>query len=272
MLAATSLGLPTVIHEQNAMLGRANRLLAPRVSAIATSFADVQGIKPADRAKAVLTGNPVRPGIRALRDNAYPALAGDGPIYILVTGGSQGATVFSDVVPAALDRLPDDMRRRLRVSQQCRPEDLERVRAAYAGKDIRVDLASFFGDMPDRLLHAHLVICRSGASTVAELTTAGRPAILVPYPHAMDDHQTLNAHAIEAAGGAVCVSQLDFTPETLAARLKLLFAQPQQLARMAEKAHASGHRDAAANLAILVAGLLAGGNGTNGTPNTEKAA
>lgn len=269
MLAASSLGVPTVIHEQNALLGRANRLLAGRVSAIATSFETVGGIKASDRAKVVMTGNPVRPGIRALRDNAYPALAGDGPIYVLVTGGSQGATVFSDVVPAALDRLPEDMRKRLRVSQQCRPEDIERVRAAYAGTDIRVDLASFFGDMPERLLHAHLVICRSGASTVAELTTAGRPAILVPYPHAMDDHQTLNARAIEAQGGAVCVPQLDFTPETLAARLKLLLAQPQQLARMAEKAHAGGHRDAAANLAILVAGLLAGGNGHH---HTEKAA
>ena len=272
MLAASSLGVPTVIHEQNALLGRANRLLAPRVSAIATSFDNVVGIKPADRAKTVLTGNPVRPGIRSLRDNAYPALAGDGPIYLLVTGGSQGATIFSDVVPAAFDRLPDEMRRRLRVSQQCRPEDIERVRAAYAGTDIRVDLASFFGDMPERLLHAHLVICRSGASTVAELTTAGRPAILVPYPHAMDDHQTMNARAIEAQGGAICVPQLDFTPETLAARLKLLFAQPQQLTRMAEKAHASGHRDAAANLAILVAGLLSGSNGKSGSNDTEKAA
>ena len=164
MLAASSLGVPTVIHEQNALLGRANRLLAPRVSAIATAFDTVIGIKPGDKAKTVLTGNPVRPGIRALRDNAYPALAGDGPIYLLVTGGSQGATIFSDVVPAALDRLPDEMRRRLRVSQQCRPEDIERVRAAYAGTDIRVDLASFFSDMPERLLHAHLVICRSAAS------------------------------------------------------------------------------------------------------------
>ncbi|HEY4133947.1 MAG TPA: undecaprenyldiphospho-muramoylpentapeptide beta-N-acetylglucosaminyltransferase [Alphaproteobacteria bacterium] len=272
MLAASSLGVPTLIHEQNALLGRANRLLAPRVSAIATAFGSVAGVKPRDRAKIVLTGNPVRAGIRALRDNAYPALAGDGPIYLLVTGGSQGATVFSDVVPAALDRLPDEMRRRLRVSQQCRPEDIERVRAAYAGTDIRVDLASFFTDMPERLLNAHLVICRSGASTIAELTTAGRPALLVPYPHAMDDHQTLNARAVEAQGGAVAVPQLDFTPETLAARLKLLFAQPQHLARMAEKAHASGHRDAAANLAILVAGLLAGSNGKNGHHTTEKAA
>jgi UDP-N-acetylglucosamine--N-acetylmuramyl-(pentapeptide) pyrophosphoryl-undecaprenol N-acetylglucosamine transferase len=258
MLAAASLGIPTVIHEQNALLGRANRLLAPRVRAIATAFADVGGMKPADRNKAVMTGNPVRPGVRALRDQPYPQLTGDSPIHVLVTGGSQGATVFSDVVPAALSRLPDAVRRRLRVSQQARAEDIERARAAYGRTDIAVELATFFSDIPERLARAHLVICRSGASTIAELTTAGRPAILVPYPHAMDDHQTLNAKALEAAGAAHVIAQPDFTAETLTARPKLLFAQPPTLARMASHARDYGQQDAAANLATLVIGLLPG--------------
>lgn len=256
MLAAVSLGIPTVIHEQNALLGRANRLLAPRVRAIATAFAKVGGMKPTDRSKAVMTGNPVRPGVRSLRGQAYPSLAGDSPIHVLITGGSQGATVFSDVVPAALARLSDALRKRLRISQQCRAEDIERARAAYAKTDIAVELATFFNDIPQRLAQAHLVICRSGASTLAELTTAGRPAILVPYPHAMDDHQTVNAKALEAAGAAHVIAQPDFTAETLTARLKLLFAQPPTLARMAKHAHDYGQQDAAANLAALVISLL----------------
>lgn len=267
MLAAASLGIPTVIHEQNALLGRANRLLAPRVHAIATAFAQVSGLRPADKGKAVMTGNPVRPGVRSLRSQAYPALTSDSPIHLLITGGSQGATVFSDVVPAALARLSDALRKRLRVSQQCRPEDIERARAAYARTQIAVELATFFHDIPQRLAQSHLVICRSGASTLAELTTAGRPAILVPYPHAMDDHQTVNAKALEAAGAAHVIAQPDFTPEMLMARLKLLFAQPPTLARMAKHAHDYGQQDAAANLANLVIGLLAG----NGAPQ-ERAA
>ena len=262
MLAAASLGIPTVIHEQNALLGRANRLLAPRVRAIATAFAEVGGMNATDRNKAVMTGNPVRPGVRALRGQSYPTLAGNSPIHVLITGGSQGATVFSDVVPAALARLSDALRRRLRISQQCRAEDIERARAAYDKTDINVELATFFSDIPARLAQAHLVICRSGASTIAELTTAGRPAILVPYPHAMDDHQTVNAKALEAAGAAYIIAQADFTSETLTARLKLLFAQPQTLARMAQHAHDHGQQDAAANLASLVIGLLSS-NGAN---------
>jgi UDP-N-acetylglucosamine--N-acetylmuramyl-(pentapeptide) pyrophosphoryl-undecaprenol N-acetylglucosamine transferase len=258
MMAAASLGIPTIIHEQNALLGRANRLLAPRVRAIATAFAEVGGMKPGDRGKAVMTGNPVRPGVRQLRNQPYPSLTSDSPIHLLITGGSQGATVFSDVVPAALARLPEPLRGRVRISQQCRAEDIERARSAYSGTDIQVELATFFSDIPERLARAHLVICRSGASTIAELTTAGRPAILVPYPHAMDDHQTVNAKAIEAAGAAHVIAQPDFTAETLTARLKLLFAQPQTLARMAQHAHDYGQQDAAANLASLVISLLPG--------------
>ena len=271
LLAAASLGIPTIIHEQNAYLGRANRLLAPRVRAIATAFAEVSGMKPEDRNKAVMTGNPVRAPVRALRDQPYPSLSLDAPIHLLITGGSQGATVFSDVVPTALARLPEPLRKRLRVSQQARAEDIERARAAYAATDIRVELATFFSDIPQRLAQAHLVICRSGASTIAELTTAGRPAILVPYPHAMDDHQTVNAKALEASGAAIVIAQQDFTPETLSARLKLLIAQPQTLARMAQYAHDYGQRDAAANLAALVIGLLPNG-AHNGNGKREEAA
>lgn len=275
MLAASTLGIATVIHEQNALLGRANRFLAPRVRAIATAFANVGGMKPEERAKAVMTGNPVRAPVRALRDLPYPALSNESPIHLLITGGSQGATVFSDVVPAALNKLSESLRRRLRVSQQCRAEDIERARAAYANSDIAVELATFFSDIPQRLAQAHLVICRSGASTTAELTTAGRPAILVPYPHAMDDHQTMNAKAIESAGGAITIAQADFTADTLTARLKLLFAQPPTLARMASHARDYGTADAAANLADLVIRLLPAQNGNgdgDGNSRREEAA
>ena len=255
MWAATGLRIPTVIHEQNALMGRANRLLASRVTAIATSFPEVAGIKPADRAKAVMTGNPVRSAVRALRDTPYVAPGPQGAIRILVTGGSQGATVFATVVPQALERLPDEIRRRIEVSQQARPEDVNAVRAAYAKSGIRAEVAPFFGDLASRLGATHLFIGRAGASTIAEITCAGRPAILVPYPHAADDHQTANARALDSAHAAILMPQPDFVAETLASRLKLLLGHPPNLARLAEAAKALGTADAAGNLAILVAGL-----------------
>ncbi|MFM2128903.1 MAG: undecaprenyldiphospho-muramoylpentapeptide beta-N-acetylglucosaminyltransferase [Pseudomonadota bacterium] len=256
MLAATSLAVPTVVHEQNALLGRANRLLAPRVTAIATSFAEVQRIREADRAKVVLTGNPVREAVRSLRDVPYSEPRRGAPLHLLVTGGSQGASVFARVVPEAIARLPDDLRVRIHVTQQARPEDLEQVRASYARMNQTAEVESFFTDLAARLGRAHLVVCRAGASTCAEITCAGRPAILVPYPSAADDHQTANARAVAASGGAELVAEPAFSPETLAARLKLMIEQPGRLTQMAAAARAAGHKDAAANLAILVMNLV----------------
>jgi UDP-N-acetylglucosamine--N-acetylmuramyl-(pentapeptide) pyrophosphoryl-undecaprenol N-acetylglucosamine transferase len=256
MAAAALAGIPTAIHEQNAVLGRANRLLAGRVRRIATSFAEVAHVESRLAPKLVHTGMPVRAAVLAQRDTAYPALDAGGPIHLLVLGGSQGARILSEVVPAALARLPEALRARIHIAQQCRPEDLEAVRRAYDGTGIRATLDSFFADVPERLAAAHLVIARAGASTVAELTTLGRPAILVPYPFAIDDHQTANAHAVEESGGAWLMQQDGFTPETLAARLDSLFAQPETLARTARCARNAGRPDAAEALADLVTGLI----------------
>ncbi len=258
LLAATSLKLPTLIHEQNAYLGRANRLLAPRVTAIATSFPEVARINEAYHAKTHLTGNPVRPAVRALRDLPYRPPAGEAEIHLLVTGGSQGAHIFSEVVPAALALLDDGLRARIRLAQQCRPEDLDAVADSYREMGLEAEIRPFFEDLAERLGRAHLVICRSGASTVAELTVAGRPAILVPYAHAADDHQSFNARAVAAQGGAEVMSEAEFTPEALAARLTELLARPETLAAMAGAARAAGHADAAEALARLTVGLIRG--------------
>ncbi|MBN2752021.1 MAG: UDP-N-acetylglucosamine--N-acetylmuramyl-(pentapeptide) pyrophosphoryl-undecaprenol N-acetylglucosamine transferase, partial [Rhodospirillaceae bacterium] len=254
MVAGIWRGTPTVIHEQNAVLGRANRLLASRVSRIATSFAEVAAL-PKD-AHVEMVGMPVRPAIAALTEVPFPPLDATGPIAILVLGGSQGATVLSEVVPTALKALPEALKSRIRLSQQCRPADIEHVRAAYANSGLSVDLKSFFDDVPERLTRAHLVISRAGASTVAELTAAGRPAILVPYPHAIDDHQTANAQAIAETGGAWLMPQDVFTPDTLRARVESLFTQPRCLEGAAACARAAGRANAASNLADLVMTLL----------------
>ena len=271
MVAARRTGLPTILHEQNAILGRANRLLAPRVVRIATSFPVVGGVRDEDAGKVVLTGNPVRPDIAAQRNSPYaPPHDRTAPIRILVLGGSQGARILSDVVPAALAKLADG--RRLSITQQCRAEDLDRVRAAYHEYGLHAELAAFFDDMGQRLGAAHLVICRAGASTVAELTAAGRPAILVPYPHATDDHQTANAQAIEDAGGGWVMSQDAFTAELLAARLDSLFGEAETLDTAAARARAAGLPAAADRLADQVELLLgANGDGTGDDGRREAA-
>ncbi|KIL96800.1 UDP-N-acetylglucosamine--N-acetylmuramyl-(pentapeptide) pyrophosphoryl-undecaprenol N-acetylglucosamine transferase [Paramagnetospirillum magnetotacticum MS-1] len=256
MAAAALAGIPTAIHEQNAVLGRANRLLAGHVRRIATSFAEVSHVEPKLTQKLVHTGMPVRAGILACRDTAYAEIGATGPIELLVLGGSQGARILSEVVPAALARLPEPLRTRIRISQQCRPEDLDAVRRAYEGTGIDATLESFFADVPERLAGAHLVIARAGASTVAELTTLGRPAILVPYPFAIDDHQTANAHAAEDCGGAWLMQQDSFSPESLADRLQSLFTHPEALTRTAACARNVGRPDAAEALADLVVGLI----------------
>jgi UDP-N-acetylglucosamine--N-acetylmuramyl-(pentapeptide) pyrophosphoryl-undecaprenol N-acetylglucosamine transferase len=267
MMAATRLGIPTLIHEQNALLGRANRMLAPHVSAIAISFPEVAGIEPEDEDKVRLTGNPVRQSVRALAETPYPPLTSSGPIHLLVLGGSQGAAVFSEVIPETLSLLTKELRARLRISQQCRPEDIDKVAAAYDRLRLKAELATFFDDVPERISQAHCVISRAGASTTAELAVAGRPAILVPYPHAAGDHQTLNARAIETAGAALVMPESNFTPQTLSARLKLLLGNPIDLNRMAERASAFGRINAAATLADLVIGMCPAGGQETPAPN-----
>jgi UDP-N-acetylglucosamine--N-acetylmuramyl-(pentapeptide) pyrophosphoryl-undecaprenol N-acetylglucosamine transferase len=252
VLAATQLRIPTAMHEQNAVLGRANRLLARRVNAIATSFPDVKFLGPELRDRVTITGNPVRPGIRALRSSSYVPPGPAERFRILVVGGSQGASIFSKVVPAAAAILAPPLRERLEIAQQARAEDLDAARAAYAALGMNVDLRPFFDDVPARLAAAHLVICRSGASTVAELATVGRPAILVPYPHATDDHQTANARALSALGGGWVAPNAEFNAMSLAERLSALLADPTPLTRAAAAAHEAGRPDAAERLAGLV--------------------
>jgi UDP-N-acetylglucosamine--N-acetylmuramyl-(pentapeptide) pyrophosphoryl-undecaprenol N-acetylglucosamine transferase len=258
MIAARRARLPTLIHEQNAVLGRANALLAPGAGRIATSFASVAGMRDRDAGKSTHTGNPVRAAIAALRERGYAGP--DSEVFaILVLGGSQGARVLSDVVPAALAALPEASRRRLRVVQQCRKEDIERVRLAYWGHHIRAELATFFDDVPDRLGAAHVVICRAGASTVAELVEVGRPAVLVPYRFATDDHQRANASAVAEAGGGWMMVEDEFTPAALARRINELIEDPARLVRAAAQCAALRRGHAAALLADEVEGLLGPG-------------
>ena len=256
LVASGRLGIPSVLHEQNAVLGRANRMLARRAAAIATSFPRTERI-PHDRAGLVThVGNPVRSAIAALRGAQYDPPAPEGPFRLLVTGGSQGARIFAEIVPGAIAALPQTLRGRIEVCQQCRPEDLAGVERSYAEADIVARLAPFFEDMPARLGEAHLVICRAGASTIAELAAAGRPAILVPLPIAADDHQSANGRALVAAGAAVMIAQQSFKSARLAQELETLMAEPAELARRAAAAQRFARPDAARSLADLVEGLI----------------
>jgi UDP-N-acetylglucosamine--N-acetylmuramyl-(pentapeptide) pyrophosphoryl-undecaprenol N-acetylglucosamine transferase len=249
---------PVILHEQNAILGRANRFLARHATVLALSFAGTARVPR--QVHRIVTGNPVRPAVMVLSQSGYEAPAGPrhdgsiagGSIRLLVLGGSLGARVFSDVVPGALALLPAAMRARLHVTQQCRAEDLDRVRTAYAAGEISAELAPFFPDIAERLRTAHLVIARAGASTVAELAVAGRPSILVPLPGAIDDHQTANARALADAGGAWVMPQSGFTAAALSARLNELLPDPAALAGAASFARLVARPDAAAVLANVV--------------------
>lgn len=252
LLAATGSGVPSVVHEQNAVLGRVNRLLAGRVDAIATSYPQVQRLKPKFKDKVHLVGNPVREEVLALRDQDFPPFTEEGLLRVLVTGGSQGASVLSDVVPDGLAMLPPALRNRLQVTQQCRPEDLERVRERYANHDIPAELGTYFEDMHERLADAHLFIGRAGASTIAELTAVGRPAILVPLPIATDDHQAANTGEIVKAGGARMIRQDKFTPKELAKQIQALAKNPSSLGNAAHGAWNCGRPKAAKDLADLI--------------------
>lgn len=252
VLAAGGRGVPVVLHEQNAVIGRANRMLARQATAIATCFEVVEKIPAADRRKVALVGNPVREAIKGVRESGPAPLSENGSREILVTGGSQGASAFADLIPAAVALLPDSLRARLRIAQQARPNEVDAVIAAYEDMGVDADVRRFFDDMPARLRAAHLLICRSGASTVAENTVAGRPALLIPYPSAIDDHQTANARAIEDAGGAVVLPQHALTPQSLSDLLAELLDDTARLTAMTEAARAYGRPDAVEDLAALV--------------------
>ena len=256
VLAATLRRIPTLIHEQNAVMGRANRLLAPRVRAIATGFALER--EPMLAGKATRTGNPVRQAVIAAAATPYVAPQPGAPLRLVAFGGSQGARIMADVVPAAIERLARDLRARLSVVQQARPEDLARVEEIYARAGVAAEVAPFFSDLPARIAAAHLVVSRSGASTVAELAAIGRPAILVPLPHALDQDQAANAGVLAAAGGALALRQDDFTPQRLAAEIGALASAPQKLVAMAAAARSQGAVDAAERLADLVLRTIGG--------------
>lgn len=258
VLAGAHLGLKVVLHEQNAVLGRANRGLARYAHSICTSFKDVDALPTRLKAEIVVTGNPVRVAVAALGERPYPTAETESRLTLLVTGGSQGAVVFNELVPAAIALLPEALRRKLFVVQQVPGDALDKVAAAYDASGVAHDLRAFFEDLPERLAAAQLVISRAGASTVSELANAGRPAIMVPYPSATDDHQTRNAQALCEVGGGWLMPQKSLTAESLCERLRSLLTTPALLSQAAAAAHAGAHRDAAKKLADTV---LAKGNG-----------
>ncbi len=251
--AAVLLGLPRMIHEQNGVLGRVNRLFARRVAVVAC------GVWPTDLptgANGVHVGNPVRAAVLARAGAPYVA-PGDHPMSVLVMGGSQGARILSDVVPAAIAALPDTLRTGLRVYHQARDEDRDRVTSFYADHRIEVEVQPFFHDVPARMSEAQLVISRAGASSIADLSVIGRPSILIPYAAAAGDHQTANARGLVAAGAAILMPESALTPETLAAQMTNILDNPDAAAQMSRAALAAGIPDAAGRLAVLV-GELAG--------------
>jgi UDP-N-acetylglucosamine--N-acetylmuramyl-(pentapeptide) pyrophosphoryl-undecaprenol N-acetylglucosamine transferase len=252
LLAASSMRIPTVLHEQNAVIGRVNRLLAGEAEAIGVAYDQIDRLKPKYGRKTILVGNPVREEIARLGELPFPAFDEFAPLKILVTGGSQGATILSQVVPEGLGKLEPSLRRRLQVVQQCRPDDIERVRKQYADLGIPAELMTYIEDMADKLADCHLMIGRAGASTIAELTAAGRPAILVPFAAATDDHQTANAREMVKAGGARSIKQDNFTPDILARQIEALAMDPVALNNAAARALSVGRPHAARDLADLV--------------------
>lgn len=258
MMAASHLGIRTAIHEQNAVLGRANRLMASRVDRIALSFDETDGLRPKDQDKALRTGNPVRPEIAALSGRPFTPPGPEDRLNLLIVGGSQGAQILGEAVPAALTGLSQELRNRLSVDQQTRAEQLDAVKAAYQSAGIRADVRSFFDDMPERLARAHLIIGRAGASTMAEVATVGLPAILIPYAYAIDDHQAANAARLSDAGGGWAIPQMDVTPADLGRRLEQLLANPSVLSAAAQASARTGIPDATVRLANLVESLATG--------------
>jgi UDP-N-acetylglucosamine--N-acetylmuramyl-(pentapeptide) pyrophosphoryl-undecaprenol N-acetylglucosamine transferase len=251
LAAGAMVGATTLIHEQNAVMGRANRFLAPRVTAIATGF-PIHGLAAVLAEKATHVGNPVRAIVTEAAAVPFASLNGEGRLRLLVFGGSQGARIMADVVPAAVALLPDDKRRRLAVTQQVRVEDMARVEAAYASAGVTPDARPFFSDLPRRIAESHLVVARAGASTVAELAVIGRPSILVPLPGALDQDQAANAATLGAIDAATVILQPEFTPKRLAQEIAARLDAPERLTKAAEAAKSAGIADAAERLAALV--------------------
>lgn len=254
VLAAAHLGLRVIIHEQNSVMGRANRFLASRARAICTSFKRLEGLDPDSQSKVTVTGNPVRSAIIEIGRRPFAVPNEGDPLRLLVVGGSQGALAFNELIPAAIAKLPETVRRRLTVQQQVPGQAQQEVADCYETAGVSHDVAPFFADIPERLAAAHLVIARAGASTVAELAAAGRPAILVPFPRAVDDHQTHNAQALSEVGGGWLMPQSALTPENLAERLRSLLEAPALLARAASCAQSAAYPKAAVRLAAVVCG------------------
>ncbi|MEO6198414.1 MAG: undecaprenyldiphospho-muramoylpentapeptide beta-N-acetylglucosaminyltransferase [Sphingomicrobium sp.] len=251
LLAASALDIPTLLHEQNAVIGRVNRMLAGKAAAIGTAYAEVGRLKHRHRDKVVVVGNPVRDDIARLGEMPFPPFDEAAPFKILVTGGSQGASVLGRVVPEGLALLDPALRHRLQIVQQCRSDDIDQVRARYAELGIPAEVMTYIEDMGAKLGDAHLVICRAGASTITELTAAGRPAILIPYPAATDDHQSANALEITAAGGARTIRQPGFTPPVLALQIEAMASDPAALNNAAHRALSVGRPHAVRDLADL---------------------
>ncbi len=261
LIAAGMRRIPTVIHEQNAVLGRANRILAKRVSIIATSFESVRNIAMELAGKVRFTGNPVRDQVVGLADRAYELVTPGGPFRLVVFGGSQGARYFSDTVPPALAGLPETERAHLKVVQQARDEDVPRVREAYAAAGVEAEIAPFFRDLPDKMSAAHLIIARAGASSTAELTVLGRPSVLVPLPHALDNDQLYNALRLAESGGGWCIEQRNLDADRLRQEVGTLMASPERLEAAAIAAKKQGRPDAVLRLADIVEDLARGHNG-----------
>ncbi|HEX9753590.1 MAG TPA: undecaprenyldiphospho-muramoylpentapeptide beta-N-acetylglucosaminyltransferase [Methyloceanibacter sp.] len=251
IMAARSLGIPTAIHEQNAVMGRANRLLSRFADRVALSFSPTKRLHRGAEARAQVIGTPVRDAVLAYRDVPYVAPEPAGRLLLLVFGGSQGAHFFAEVMPQALLLMSSPFRWRLTIVQQVRDEDLAELRETYKEAGIAAHLAPFFRDLPERIATAHLVIARAGASTVAELMAIGRPCLLVPLPHALDNDQLENASRLQEGGGGWCIRQSELTPERLARELERLSTSPELLADAAAKAKALAPTEAVSKLADL---------------------
>lgn len=256
LLAAQQRESRTVLHEQNAVAGRANRFLMKRASKVALSFDKVRFFEELGGDKLIVTGNPVRPAISALANQAYRAPRGFEPVNLLIFGGSLGARSFSRHIPAGVALISPELRSRLKIVQQCRAEDLSDVAAAYKATGIEVELKSFFDDMPQRLATAHLIVSRAGASTVTELTAAGRPSLMIPLPNSIDDHQLANARALEGPGAGWVLTESAMSPASIAERLTTILSHPDRLDLAAAAAKKLGRRDAAERLADVVMSLV----------------
>lgn len=256
--AAIAKKIKTIIHEQNSLLGKANQMLADKVDAIATSFPEVIGIENNNLNKVVYTGNPTRPSIQSLRNFPYPDFSENSFLHILVTGGSQGASIFAKIIPDAIRLLPAEYRNRIRVDQQVRASDMDAVKALYNEIGVNAELSNFFADMPNRLANCHLLICRSGASSLAEASVAGRPAIMVPLPSAKDNHQMINANSYEDFGAGWVIPEESFTAEALSFRLENFFKLPATLVQAANDSRKASIYDADKKLATLVEKLVLG--------------